>query len=244
MIPVLFKIGPYPIFTYPLFIGMAWGIGYRISRGEAIKNNISSSLFHKFVIGIFLSAWLGAKIFFIIFSSPISREKLLVEVNFWMGGGFVFYGGLLGALIFAFIFFKQTKKFSTKMRDSFLLALCIGHGVGRIGCFLTGCCYGERTLLYKNFHLYRHPVQLYEAICLFILYFILKNRVKNQVLAIYLISYGIIRFLLEFLRGDTIRGIYYGLSTSQWVSVVLFFLGIWAIIRPYSRERLFRFLQQ
>ena len=104
----------------------------------------------------------------------------------------------------------------------------MGHGIGRIGCFLAGCCYGSETdsLIAVSFHGHeRYPVQLIEASGLFILYFfsrnLLKRKMKVKAIYLYLIGYSFLRFGNEFLRGDEIRGLYSGLATSQWISLAI-----------------------
>ncbi len=106
------------------------------------------------------------------------------------------------------------------------------HAFGRVGCFLAGCCYGkklERTITILNgIRLERIPIQLIEAIFEFLLFIILtvirKKDDNVNILRIYLMSYSAFRFLDEFFRGDEIRGIFFGLSTAQWISLV-----IWAV---------------
>ena len=107
------------------------------------------------------------------------------------------------------------------------------HGFGRIGCFLAGCCYGipydgpfavqflEGSLAPSNTTLF--PVQFVEAICLLILAIVLAvldlKKSYPHTIAVYFIVYGILRFLLEYVRYDAVRGHLLALSTSQWISL-------------------------
>ena len=164
-------------------------------------------------------------------------------------GGMVFYGGFIGGGIAILIYTKFSKTLRGK-RDSLLdmygVLVPLFHGFGRIGCFLGGCCYGiesEFGFTIHNNHLNpsindvnRFPVQLVESACNFILFFVLwylfrKGVMNKRILYIYLLTYPVIRFSLEFLRGDAYRGIFFGLSTSQWISVILFIFGIVMLIR-------------
>ena len=103
------------------------------------------------------------------------------------------------------------------------------HGFGRIGCFMAGCCYGVKLAtpaeLFGIFTLDRLPVQLIEAGFEFLLFAVLlfceKKQAKTDTLQIYLITYAIFRFCIEFFRGDAIRGIFLGFSTAQWVSLAI-----------------------
>ena len=141
-------------------------------------------------------------------------------------GGFVFYGGLLFACLYLYFYSLLSKKIHFFDYALFLPALALGHGIGRLGCFMVGCCYGKICLQDCLFP--RHPVQLYESFLLFVLgillYFMEKRR--KAMICVYCLSYGVGRFLLEFLRDDEIRGLYYGFSTSQYISLLIILLGL------------------
>lgn len=152
-------------------------------------------------------------------------------------GGFVFYGGLIGGLagifIASFLHKIDVKMYITKL----IFCVPLAHGFGRIGCYLSGCCYG---MPYSGpFHVEYHnipyalceiklfPIQLVEAVILFLLaivYFYLAyyNKKSPSLLPIiYFITYAVIRFILEFYRFDTQRGSFWTLSTSQWISLMI-----------------------
>jgi phosphatidylglycerol:prolipoprotein diacylglycerol transferase len=229
--PILLKLAGIELFSYPLFIGVAWGFSFHISRHFLSKyTDISHKAFLRLFVLVFLFAWLGAKLFFLIFSVPDQMEVYANAGSFWLGGGFVFYGGLVGGFSYLLfeVFFLKSIRF--KQLGLIVPALAISHGIGRIGCFLTGCCYGTHCDLpwaIKMHGHFRHPVQLYESISLFLLAFISMKSIKNtqkplNSVFIYAFGYGLIRFSLEFFRGDKVRGIHFwNLSTSQLVSVAI-----------------------
>ena len=220
-------------------MGMAWGIGYNIVARLLEKERSSAQGLNLFFVGNFLASWMGAKFFFLVFSSGVDISKHAESANFWLGGGFIFYGGFLFALAFSFFYIFVLKKFDSRKIHVFFPAIAFGHGIGRLGCFLAGCCYGKITDSPLAVHIhsaYRHPVQLYEAILLFglgtlLLFLIKKKQQGTRILLAYLGPYAFIRFFVEFFRGDEIRGLfYYALSTSQIISlaimlVVLLFSG-------------------
>ena len=216
MLPILFSLGDLHFYSYPLFMGIAWGIGFHFSRSLIeIKN------FNLFFWGSFISSWIGAKAFFLL-TSP----SYLTYPSFWFGGGFVFYGGIIGGLIYFLLFWYFNQDIKLKNLGILSVPICISQGIGRLGCFLAGCCFGKDSTLPWAVHL-RHPVQLYEALGLFILGYLLWKSRKNNLFAGYFIGYGVLRFSLEFLRGDEIRGITrVGLSYSQIVSIVLILTGL------------------
>lgn len=224
MIPILIQTSNFTLYTYPLFLGLSWGIGYHIAENLFLKFQQPLKKLYLLFSVIFIASFVGAKIFFVTFSRPENAYELLTNSNFWMGGGFVFYGGLIFGVISVWLLLQL--KLTTKNQLKLLIPpLVIGHAVGRVGCFLSGCCFGKMCDLWHA----RHPTQLYEAVFLIVLGIYLYKKMSNNfesVLSTYLISYSSFRFMVEFLRDDTVRGFYFGLSTSQWISIVLLLLGV------------------
>ncbi len=152
-------------------------------------------------------------------------------------GGGVFYGGLAGCIAVTAVL-KKRSLFVDPDNAFDILAVVIPlfHGFGRIGCFLAGCCYGvecefgfassANELVPAVVGVRRFPVQLAEALFNFILFAVLlclfnKRCAERRLIFIYLYSYSTARFILEFFRGDANRGIFFGLSTSQWISILI-----------------------
>ena len=173
------------------------------------------------------------------------------EAGFNFGQSMTFMGGLIGGVVsFLLIYFIVRNKLSGRLIDLLSLVPCcitIAHGFGRIGCFFAGCCYGIETdsfLGVKFPHLDHpvHPTQLYEAAFLFILFgvmlfLLLKFNFKHN-MSVYLISYGIFRFLLEFIRGDHRGELVTGISPSQFWSIPMVLLGVGLIfLLNYLQKR-------
>ena len=190
-----------------------------------------------------LGAFAGAKaLYLIIPDSGIDWIKItqINYINQLMKGGFVFYGGLIGGLL-AVLCAGQIHKINTKLYiRNFVFLIPLVHCFGRIGCFCAGCCYGipytgvgavvfpEGSYAIAGISLF--PVQLVEAGCLMCIAVIggWMSLYKKWTYAFeaYLITYGIVRFVLEYFRYDNVRGIYYGLSISQWISVCMVVIGV------------------
>lgn len=158
-----------------------------------------------------------------------------IKYLFGLASGMVFYGGLLGGLLFGYLY-ARIKKYPLKdYADIFAVSIPLFHTFGRIGCFLAGCCYGVeweygisgRVIGSGNHEdIKRLPIQLIESAFLLILFLVLlilfnKGIAKGRLLCVYLLSYSVLRFTLEFWRGDEIRGRLLLLSTSQWISVLI-----------------------
>ena len=161
--------------------------------------------------------------------------------------GLVFYGGLIGGLIFTIILCKLFKMNTIKFLDYITPAIPLFHAFGRVGCFLTGCCYGipsdfgfttTDAILKSCNGVNRFPVQLLEAalnLVLFVVLFIMRKKPckkmrRGDIFFTYIFSYSIIRFCLEFLRGDALRGLWAGVSTSQWIGIAFIILTLVHII--------------
>ncbi len=166
------------------------------------------------------------------------------------GGGLVFYGAVPGGLLGAYLGARMLEVPFVRMLDLSVPGIAAGHALGRAGCFLGGCCFGRAhsgTFSVVFTHplapaahppIPRHPVQLYESAGLLFLAFafaLVPIRKTDGARALtYVIAYGLLRFFTESLRGDAVRGVWGGLSTSQLVS--LFGIGT-ATLWLFSRMR-------
>ena len=230
MLPILFQSHNLILYSYPLLMGLGWGVGYQVFF-SLIPPTIVRWQAQILFWGIFIFAWLGAKILFLLTLSTSVSTGLLATSSFWTGGGFVFYGGLIAGFLFVLLYRLSGLTLNLATFWAIVPALTFGHALGRIGCFLAGCCYGQETGWWWGMYLHqawRHPTQLIEALALFGLgFYLLKSRKERpRLMSHYLIFYGTIRLMVESLRGDSIRGEWAGLSPSQWISLCLISIGI------------------
>lgn len=168
-------------------------------------------------------------------------------------GGMVYYGGFLGACVGLLIYTKYSKLVERKIAfDLYAVCIPLFHVFGRIGCFLSGCCYGMESsfgfvvhgndLIPELNDVRRLPVPLFEAACNLILFFVLlriflRGKESGKVIFWYMLIYPVVRFTLEFFRGDAIRGFLFGLSTSQWISIGLFVVAVWKLFLSKSKGK-------
>lgn len=166
-------------------------------------------------------------------------------------GGSVFYGGLLGGIAAAAIYIKKSKMDPGLAADCCAAPFALFHCFGRIGCFLSGCCYGvewEHGFIYTEALMDsangvpRFPVQLAEAAFELMLFLLLwrlihRGKLKGQLFTLYLILYSAGRFILEFLRGDEYRGFLAGFSTSQIISIIIFATCAAILMKHLSRKK-------
>ena len=194
------------------------------------KYNLSKAFTYDIFILACISIAVGI-IFAVLFQLLFDAIKGAIR-----GTAMTFYGGLVGGVIsfiigYFLVIKKQYKEanFFTDIVPIAPACITIAHGFGRIGCFMAGCCYGVETdswlgVQFPHLSHAVYPTQLFEAIFLIILsaflfYIAIKKR-SAYTLPLYLLSYGIFRFCLEFLRGDNRGAFLSSLSPSQWFSVV------------------------
>lgn len=234
MYPDLFNI-PNGSYTFMIIIGLisAFTVFYfYLKRVGVNKNSIIDIL-----ITMLTSTIVG-------FISAILFQNLynLIEdpSNFKFSFSMTFLGGLIGGVITFILMYRfyYRKNNESLLKEIFTIApgsICLAHGFGRIGCFLAGCCYGIESdawyaLYFPIIDKKVIPTQLFEAIFLFILVttFIIIAFTKRYFsfnMAIYLISYSIFRFLIEFIRGDHRGELTFGISPSQFWSIIMFTTG-------------------
>lgn len=243
-----------PLYSLMIVFGvcLAGAVGIILSRIKKI------ALFDLLCSGVYVmfGGFIGAKLLFIAVSLPtiIEMEISLISLLY---GGFVFYGGMIGGGLALLIYSKRYSE-GYELFDIYAVSLPLGHALGRVGCFLAGCCYG---IPYdgKFSHVYTEsvgltplgvpllPIQLIEAAGLVVLFFVLLTIYlvlgKNQrylCVRIYLLSYSVMRFILEFFRGDTERGSVWIFSTAQIISVIIFLgvIGYYVYTRAKRRRAL------
>ncbi len=241
MFPILLKVGPLTLHTYGLLVAAGFLAAYALSKQEFKRRGFSQELLDRLVMTLMISAILGARIFYVglegfseFKSDPLSFFRI------WEGG-LVFYGGFLAALMSLIVVVRMRRLSLLTFMDVFSGPLLLSQTIGRLGCFSAGCCYGRPTdvpwgVVFRDSHslapvgIPLHPTQLYEAGAVFLLLigWLLLRRfsLRPGVLSIYyLFGYGLVRFLVEFLRQDDRGPFVDGLSPSQWISVGALLLG-------------------
>ncbi len=211
----------------------------------------SMDVLHLFLFAI-IGALAGAKLLHLIIILPIIignfgflMQNLDVLADLLVSG-YVFYGGLIGGFLFCLWYCKMFKISMGEVSELFAPALPLFHIFGRIGCFLAGCCYGIEVpwgVVYTNSASGPNgvpllPLQLIESGCnvlIFAAVLVFGHFYRGRRLAFpfYIVAYAVCRFVLEFFRGDAVRGVFL-LSTSQWVAlglVAAVFIWFFAVYR-------------
>jgi phosphatidylglycerol:prolipoprotein diacylglycerol transferase len=242
MHPILFSVGDWPVYSYGVLLAAAYLIGLQLGVVRARKAGVDPARVMDLGIYLIIAALVGAKLMLIAVDWEYFRAQPRELLSLVRAGG-VFYGGLIAAIAVGLLLVRRYKLPVWTTADLMAPGVALGHVVGRFGCLLAGCCYGRPTempwgitftdpLAAQNvgtpLGIPLHPTQLYDAGAeLLILAFLLLTERKGKPFAgrtfwLYLLLYGISRFVIEFFRGDPNRGsVGAGLSTSQFVSMLL-----------------------
>ncbi len=235
-------------YTAMLFAGVLFAAA--VSLFTRRKNGLSVPDVLLAVLYTLLGGLLGAKLLFILVNikSILASDNILLAM--W-NGGLVFYGGLIGGLLMLMLYSKKRGIRLMILADTLLPGAALGHAIGRVGCFLSGCCYGCETdsclgVIYPPggsapSGVPLLPVQLFEAAFLVLLSAALfavlfRSRRRGMTVSVYLIAYSVWRFIIEFFRTDP-RGSLFGLSTSQIISIALFIAGIVMLVFILKRKK-------
>lgn len=259
MIPFLF-LGDNPLPTYSLMALLgATAAWFDFHRRCKTRGENPGRTEQAFWFGI-LGALVGAKVLYLLPRLPQLAADLpllfsLPEVFYarYFSGGFVFYGGLLGALGAVWLFCRQRKIPFPALTADLIPAIPLFHAFGRVGCFLSGCCYGipaPTGCLSVVFHsspaapngVPLVPVQLYESAACLLLFLLLDRLARrgwqgDRMLLVYLSLYAPLRFVLEFLRGDAARGFLGPLSTSQVLALITLVVTLPLLVKKSRGQR-------
>ena len=253
MHPILIRVGPLTIHTYGFLIAAGFLVGLYLAVWRAKKEGIPSDRIIDLGFYILLSAIVGSRLLFIIINSGYYVRNPLAIFKIWEGG-LVFYGGVLLAVPTAIWYVKRHNLRLWTMADIFAPSIAIGHVFGRLGCFSAGCCFGKAAetlpwgvifadpecLAPLNIRL--HPVQLYESageLIIFVILMVLAGRksYKGRLFMTYLLLYAVLRFTVEFFRGDEARGFLMPyISVSQGISIIIFIAALAGMIVLKRRQ--------
>jgi len=238
--PELFSIGPVTIYSYGVLLAASYLLGLWLAMRRAKQWGLDPSRVLDLGIYIIIAALIGAKLLLFIVDFDQFSASPTDVLSLARSGG-VFYGGLILAVVVAFWYIARHRLPLWTTCDVFAPGIALGHVTGRLGCLAAGCCYGRPTdvawaITFTNplaatnvgtpLGLPLHPTQLYEAGAeLLILGFLLATERRGRPFAgrtfwLYMLLYAISRFVVEFYRGDP-RGEVFGISTSQFISLVL-----------------------
>lgn len=228
--------------TFYLVISIAILIGLRFIHSREAQFSFSPELLSNLNLILIVSSFLGARFLHIVYEEPQHYLQFPKEIFFFWQGGFVFYGGFLFAVMaglsYLKFFLKKSRFEILKLLDFYALPAALVYSIGRIGCFLNGCCYGTESSAW--FALFgRFPSQLITAvieflILLFCIFLEKKRSLKpGELFFIWLSLHALNRIGMEITRVD-FRGPFFLLSLSTWISLILFGMSIYQLYRSHD----------
>ena len=252
MHPILFEIpriefqdwviGHIPLRLYGLMIGLGFILGIFLAARQAKKEGINPDRVLDLGVYVLLTAIVGSRALFVLTDLREFAAKPLEAFALWKGG-LVFYGGLLAAVPVGIWYLRKHKLPVWKTADIMAPSIALGQAFGRLGCFSAGCCYGAPShgwfsVIFSDQHSLAplgvplFPTQLTESFGAFLIFVALMlfrryKKYDGQLFWLYVLLYAVLRFIVEFFRGDAIRGLYFGnaISTSQIIAISLFILA-------------------
>ena len=227
MHPVLFKAGCFPVYSYGAMLALAFLVCSFLAKRRASAIGMDGEKILDLMVTLIVSGVIGGRLMFVLLDLDYFRSRPLDIFKLWEGG-LVWYGGFILAVVSGVVFLRKYKMPILKTADLMMPYVALGQAIGRIGCFLNGCCYGKPTTLPIGVVFNPEqgavlPTQLFESAAMFVIYLILRRRLPSngRMFFLYLMMYSAFRFLVEFLRGDNMLVII-GLTFSQFVSIVVF----------------------
>ncbi len=245
MHPVLAKIGSFTVYSYGVMIALGFGLGIYLAARRAHIFGVTREDLLDLALFILIGGIAGARLFHVALNYDYFKSRPL-EVILLSRGGLAYYGAFAGGLA-AGLVFKLWKKIPFwNTADLLAPYVALGQSIGRIGCFLNGCCYGGAAsddfplrVHFPHDTVARHPVQAYSSLILFALFVALRSlrerrRFAGEVFLAYAIAYPFQRFFIDFLRDDTPRAVF-DLTVSQLMSVPLFAASVVIYLLLYRR---------
>lgn len=256
MNPIFLDLGIIKIYWYSIMILLGMFIGGSYILKESKRFEIPEDYIQNLIFLIIIFGVIGARLYYVAFNFDYYRQDLISIFKIWEGG-LAIHGGIIAGLITVIFYTKKYKVNTLRTLDILAVGLILAQAIGRWGNFFNGEAHGPITTIeaLTNLHIpkfiidgmyingsYYHPTFLYESLwCLigFIILILFKRRKYNkigQVTGLYLIWYGIGRFLIESLRTDSLM--FNNLKVAQIVSVISIIIGLLIVIAKSSGSKL------
>ena len=227
MHPIIAKIGPFTIYSYGMMVAIAFLFGIFIAKLEAVRKNIKPDLVYDFSFYLIIGSIIGARAYYILFFDVSGLLKNPITIFKIWQGGLSIHGGILAGVVTGLIFSRLKKISFWALADLVSPSIILGQAIGRIGCYLNGCCSGINN----------QPTQIYELgldFIGFLLLWNLRKKIKFQggLFLLYLMMYAVIRIIVSRFRADNMYLWNTSLTLADLTSVIMFITGmIFFIIR-------------
>jgi phosphatidylglycerol:prolipoprotein diacylglycerol transferase len=248
--PDFIHLGPFDIHTYGVMVAIGFMVGLWVAARRAPIEGIKSEQIADLGVWLIITGMLGGKLFHIIFFWNDFIAGWRAEGIRSLREGFVFYGGFILASLTAVVYARAKRLSLAKLMDVLAPSAALGHMFGRLGCFFNGCCYGKPCALpwavqFPPPHLMAgipvHPTEIYEALGNLAIFvgltaFYRHKRFDGQIFWMYVLSYGTLRFVVEFFRGDYDVH-YFGVLTIGHVIALLLIVLAGSALAVFRKQR-------
>jgi phosphatidylglycerol:prolipoprotein diacylglycerol transferase len=260
MYPELFRIGPIPVYSYGLMLGLAFLVGSTLLNRELKRSNMNEDIGIMLTFFALLGGIIGSKVFYVIeewnFDPNRAFSDYLTPDILFSPAGLTFYGGLIFAILFIIIYCRVKKLSVLKIFDLMSPGAAIGYGIARIGCHLSGDGdYGiavngtfweflgysyENGTVPTDPGVLVHPTPVYELAAMVTIFLFLWNKrtklhVNGLLFSYFLILMGLERFLVEFIRLNPY--VIFGLTQAQLISIAMILYGVYLYITKSREEK-------
>ena len=248
MRPILFQLGQFPVRSYGLAMALAFIVGILVARRRARAAGLEPDVIIDFAFFVILASIAGARAVHVIVQWDYYRTDPLSIFRIWEGG-LAQYGGIAAGVITGMIFFVRRHIDPWMGADVVAPSVALGVAIGRIGCFLNGCCYGKACSLpwavtfpassIAGQHVHGvplHPTQIYESLAALAIFFILivvdrRKPFYGFTLWLLIILLAAYRFLIDPLRqyeatAMVLQGPRFGFTANQAIGIVLIAVSI------------------
>ena len=260
MHPIIWDFGIIKISSFGTMLMIAFSLGIVLSIYRGKKVGFHPDLIMDLSVYIIISSIIGARLFFIAMNWDYYGDHLLETIQVWKGGVAVL-GGVIAAVVVSYFFLKLKQISFFKIADVMIPSVALGESIGRIGCFLNGCCFGTRCNLPWAVHFPEdsfaghvfgdagiHPTQLYTVIYALLIFLILllydqRKKHTGMTFFLYFILIGIARFAIDFVRyyddGFIVSSVgSWEITSTQITSIFLFLLGLVFFIKFSFKPKL------
>ena len=231
---VAFNLFGKDIYWYGIIIALAIVLCFILVKKDNGKYGVKYGDIENFALIAIPISIIGARLYYVLFSFTDYKNNLIDILKIW-NGGLAIYGGIIAAVITAIIYCKVTKINLLDLLDSCAPYLALGQAIGRWGNFVNREAYGAVTNSIFRMEILNecgeyisvHPTFLYESLGLIIIFAILKllkREFSGQLSLVYFAGYGILRFMVEYLRADSLM--LGNIKVSMLLSGILFIVSV------------------
>lgn len=256
MHPVLVKLGWFNIYSFGFMLAVSFLVGIYVSSYRAKRFGLDPKHVLDLSVILILAGVVGSRLLYVVFHLD-EYDSFIDMFALWQGGA-TLYGGFLLAILATYLYAAKHNVGFLFLADVFAPALALGIMLTRVGCFLSGCCFGKPTgrpwgivfppdsaagayarqvAAHAGDVAHLHPTQLYASfygLVIFAVLMLAENRVtkRGAAFGILVAFYGVFRFTLDFFRYyESNMRMLFNLTLNQWISVGMFLVGLYLLLR-------------